>query len=112
MSLHSRRRLYEFQRRAEEKGRPLPAAITIGTHPHQAHEEPEASVEKLVELARHPRCIGIVTSPVGAVWRDIGNVLRRRYPRGGPGQVQEIPPITLPRWRPMLGQSRAARHHR
>jgi TatD DNase family protein len=33
--------------------------FTIGTHPHQAHEEPEASVEKLVELSRHPRCIGI-----------------------------------------------------
>jgi 2,5-furandicarboxylate decarboxylase 1 len=33
VSLHSRRRMYEFQRRAEEKGQPLPAAITIGTHP-------------------------------------------------------------------------------
>lgn len=33
VSLHSRRRMYEFQRRAEEKGEPLPAAITIGTHP-------------------------------------------------------------------------------
>jgi TatD DNase family protein len=33
--------------------------FTIGTHPHQAHEEPEASVEKLVELSRNPRCIGI-----------------------------------------------------
>jgi 2,5-furandicarboxylate decarboxylase 1 len=33
VSLHSRRRMYEFQRRAEEKGQALPAAITIGTHP-------------------------------------------------------------------------------
>ena len=33
LSLHSRRRMYEFQRRAEEKGQSLPAAITIGTHP-------------------------------------------------------------------------------
>jgi 2,5-furandicarboxylate decarboxylase 1 len=33
VSLHSRRRMYEFQRRAEEKGQSLPAAITIGTHP-------------------------------------------------------------------------------
>ena len=31
-------------------------------------------------IARWPRRIGVVTSPVGAVWRDIGNVLRRRYP--------------------------------
>jgi UbiD family decarboxylase len=33
LSLHSRRRMFEFQRRAEEKGQSLPAAITIGTHP-------------------------------------------------------------------------------
>jgi exodeoxyribonuclease VII large subunit len=31
-------------------------------------------------LPRWPRRIGVVTSPVGAVWRDIGNVVRRRYP--------------------------------
>ena len=33
--------------------------FTIGTHPHQAHEEPEASVETLVRLAAHPKCVGI-----------------------------------------------------
>jgi TatD DNase family protein len=32
---------------------------TIGTHPHQAHLEPEASPDMLVALARHPRCVGI-----------------------------------------------------
>jgi TatD DNase family protein len=32
---------------------------TVGTHPHQAHEEPEASAEKLVGLARNPKCVGI-----------------------------------------------------
>jgi exodeoxyribonuclease VII large subunit len=31
-------------------------------------------------LPRWPRRIGVVTSPIGAVWRDIGNVMRRRYP--------------------------------
>ena len=31
-------------------------------------------------LPRWPRRIGVVTSPQGAVWRDIGNVVRRRYP--------------------------------
>jgi exodeoxyribonuclease VII large subunit len=31
-------------------------------------------------LPRWPRRVGVVTSPVGAVWRDINNVLRRRYP--------------------------------
>lgn len=33
--------------------------FTVGTHPHQAHEEPEASVAQLVELGRHPKCVGI-----------------------------------------------------
>ena len=33
VSLHSRRRMFEFHRRAEEQGRSLPAVITIGTHP-------------------------------------------------------------------------------
>jgi len=33
--------------------------FTVGTHPHQAHEEPDTSVEQLVELANHPRCVGI-----------------------------------------------------
>ena len=33
VSLHSRRRMYEFHKRAEERGQPLPAAITLGIHP-------------------------------------------------------------------------------
>jgi exodeoxyribonuclease VII large subunit len=32
------------------------------------------------QLPRWPRRIGVVTSPVGAVWQDIRNVIRRRYP--------------------------------
>lgn len=33
VSLHSRRRMYEFHRRAEARGEPLPAAVTLGIHP-------------------------------------------------------------------------------
>jgi 2,5-furandicarboxylate decarboxylase 1 len=33
VSLHSRRRMYEFHRRAEARGESLPAAIVIGIHP-------------------------------------------------------------------------------
>ncbi len=40
-----------------------------------------------------------------AVIALLGQVLRRRYPRGGPGQVQEIPPYALPRWLPMLRET-------
>lgn len=35
----------------------------------------------------------------------LGQVLRRRYPRGGPGQVQEIPPYRLPRARALLRET-------
>ena len=33
ISLHSRRRMWEFHRRAEERGQSLPAAVTLGIHP-------------------------------------------------------------------------------
>jgi TatD DNase family protein len=32
---------------------------TIGTHPHNAHEELDVSVANLVEFARHPKVVGI-----------------------------------------------------
>jgi ferrous iron transport protein B len=35
----------------------------------------------------------------------LGQLLRRRYPRGGPGQVQEIPPYRLPRARTLLRET-------
>ncbi len=33
VSLHSRRRMFEYQRRAEAAGRPLPSAVVLGLHP-------------------------------------------------------------------------------
>jgi ferrous iron transport protein B len=35
----------------------------------------------------------------------LGQVLRRRYKQGSPGQVQEIPPYALPRWRPLARET-------
>ena len=32
---------------------------TVGTHPHQAAEEPDVSAAELVRLAAHPRCVAI-----------------------------------------------------
>lgn len=33
--------------------------FTVGTHPHQAHVEPDVSAARLIDLAQHPRCIAI-----------------------------------------------------
>ncbi len=32
---------------------------TVGTHPHQAHEELSVSLDQIVRLAEHPKCVGI-----------------------------------------------------
>jgi TatD DNase family protein len=32
---------------------------TVGTHPHNAAEEPDVTAEELVKLARHPKVVGI-----------------------------------------------------
>ena len=33
--------------------------FTVGTHPHQAAEEPDVTAAELVALSRHPRCVAI-----------------------------------------------------
>lgn len=32
---------------------------SVGTHPHNAHEEPDISVEALIQLSHHPKCVAI-----------------------------------------------------
>ena len=32
---------------------------SVGTHPHNAHEEPDISVARLIELSQHPKCVAI-----------------------------------------------------
>jgi TatD DNase family protein len=32
---------------------------TVGTHPHEAKEDPDLAAETLVRLAAHPRCVGV-----------------------------------------------------
>ncbi len=32
---------------------------TVGTHPHHSHEEAEPTVEALVTLSQHPKCVGL-----------------------------------------------------
>jgi TatD DNase family protein len=33
--------------------------FSVGTHPHQAHEEPDIATIELVDLAGHPKCVAI-----------------------------------------------------
>jgi ferrous iron transport protein B len=35
----------------------------------------------------------------------LSQILLRRYPQSGPGQIQEIPAYALPRWRPLLKET-------
>ena len=32
---------------------------SVGTHPHNAHEEPDTTVAALTTLAQHPKCVAI-----------------------------------------------------
>jgi len=81
VSLHSRRRLYEFHRRAEERGQSLPAVITLGTHPlhymgsmvyaYPPHVRKFEIIGGLFgEPYRVARC-GVVASEVGRVMPGI-----------------------------------------
>ncbi len=57
VSISSRVRSFPNLRRIAEEN---PSVFcTIGTHPHNAHEELEVTAEELVELSWHPRCVGI-----------------------------------------------------
>ena len=57
LSISTRVRKFErLLRIAEENANVF---CTIGTHPHNAHEELDVTVEELVELARHPKVVGI-----------------------------------------------------
>ena len=57
VSISSRVRRFDKLRRIAEEN---PSVFcTVGTHPHNAHEELDVTVEELVALSAHPRCVGI-----------------------------------------------------
>ena len=57
--------------------------FSVGTHPHQAHEEPDVSVEQLVALASHPRCVAIGEAGLDYHYdkspRDVAEIVFRRH---------------------------------
>ncbi len=57
--------------------------FSVGTHPHQAHEEPDVSVEELVTLASHPRCVAIGEAGLDYHYdkspRDVAETVFRRH---------------------------------
>jgi TatD DNase family protein len=52
-------RISEFERVREIAERYDDVYCTVGIHPHEAASEPAVSVDRLVELTRHPKVIGI-----------------------------------------------------
>ena len=57
VSISTRVRKFERLLRISEENNNV--YCTIGTHPHNAHEELDVTVAELVELARHPKVVGI-----------------------------------------------------
>jgi TatD DNase family protein len=57
VSISSRVATFDNLRRIAEENTNV--FCTVGTHPHNAHEELEVTAEQLVELARHPKVVGI-----------------------------------------------------
>ena len=57
--------------------------FSVGTHPHQAHEEPDVSVEQLVGLSSHPRCVAIGEAGLDYHYdkspRDVAETVFRRH---------------------------------
>ncbi len=53
-------KITEFPEPCGRSPKPSPTSwCSVGIHPHEAAAEPETSAEALVELAQHPRVIGI-----------------------------------------------------
>ena len=52
-------RVHEFGRILEIAERYDEVYCTVGTHPHNAADEPDVTAEQLVELAQHPKVVGI-----------------------------------------------------
>jgi TatD DNase family protein len=57
VSISSRVRKFDNLRNIAEQN--VNVFCTVGTHPHNAHEELDVTAEQLVELARHPKVVGI-----------------------------------------------------
>ena len=83
--IHGRVRVYEpqgtYQLYVDSITPPAPATSTRDTRRcGEARRRGLFDERRKRPIPRWPRRIGVVTSPVGVVWRDIANVLRRRYP--------------------------------
>ncbi len=57
--------------------------FSAGTHPHQAHEEPDVTTDQLVALASHPRCVAIGEAGLDYHYdkspRDVAETVFRRH---------------------------------
>jgi exodeoxyribonuclease VII large subunit len=84
--IHGRVRVYEPQGAYQLYVDSITAAGAGDLHARYEQLRAKLAAEGLFDerrkrpIPRWPRRIGVVTSPVGVVWRDVANVLRRRYP--------------------------------
>jgi exodeoxyribonuclease VII large subunit len=84
--IHGRVRAYEPQGIYQLYVESITAAGAGDLHARYEQLRAKLAAEGLFDerrkrpIPRWPRRIGVVTSPVGVVWRDIANVMRRRYP--------------------------------
>jgi len=57
--------------------------FSVGTHPNHVHEEPDVSVETLLELSKHPKCVAIGEAGLDYHYdkapRDIAAAVLRRH---------------------------------
>lgn len=57
ITISTRLALFDVYRQIAEQNAQV--WFSVGTHPHQAIEEPDVNVDQLVRLSRHPRCVAI-----------------------------------------------------
>ena len=108
LSLHSRRRMYEFHRRAEARGENLPAAITLGVHPiHYMgsmayHYPPDVRKYEIIGgLFQEPYQVAICKTeklaiPAGAEIVIEGEILAETREPEGPFGAVSYTHLTLP----------------
>jgi len=63
---------------------------TVGTHPHNADSEPEVSVDELVEMASHPKVVGLGETGLDYFYEHSPRDIQRRQFRTHIGAARQL----------------------